>query len=237
MKNHRILKVLLISFGMGLLFSPQLIAQEKSKSETKVEDKKHKPKKEKKVYPRPENWSVFATAYYTSRNIKGNIGRKNTLKDGIASDLVATGKTLDLDRSNGFMYNVGASYKHWFLGLSYMPSLFQDQGNGFSYVDLTGPNGNGVLTQVSTVTKVHIDMYLANIMYEAVRTKHTTFKVGIGAGGSSVNLHVTPQDTIVKEIRFDHTQPFGYITLNMATEYNKMYAIEALCHAPDLVSL
>ncbi|MFK5857067.1 MAG: hypothetical protein QM503_13125, partial [Bacteroidota bacterium] len=219
MNNHNILKMLLLSLAMVLVVSPQLIAQEKSKSERKVKDKEHKPKKEKKVYPRPENWSVFATAYYTSRNIKGNIGRKNTLKDGIASDLVATGETLDLDRSNGFMYNFGASYKHWFLGLSYMPSLFQDQGNGFSYVDLTGPNGNGVLTEVSTVTKVHIDMYLANIMYEAVRTKHTTFKVGIGAGGSSVNLHVTPQDTIVKEIRFNHTQPFGYLTINMATEY------------------
>jgi len=208
MNNHNILKMLLLSLAMLLVVSPQLIAQDK-------------PEKEKKEFKRPENWSVYATALYNSRFIKGNISRKNTLKNGIASDLVASGKTLDLDRSNGMMYYFGASYKHWFLGLSYMPSRFSDQGNGFSYVDITGPNGNGVLTQVATVTDVDINMYLANITYEAVRTKHTTFKVGIGAGGSSVNLHVTPQDTIIKEIRFDHTQPFGYITLNMATEYRR----------------
>lgn len=214
MKYLNLLKLPLICIGMALLFNVQLFAQEESKPEEKKD-------KEEKVYPRPENWSVYGTAYYTSRRIKGNISRKNTLNNGISSDLVATGTTLDLDRSNGFMYLVGASYKRWFLGLTFMPSLFEDQGNGFSYVDLTGPNGNGVLTQISTVTNVHIDMYLANITYEAVRTKHTTFKVGIGAGGSTVKLHITPQSNIVNEIRFNHTQPFGYVTLNMATEYRR----------------
>ena len=221
MKNSRVIKVLLITLGMVLVFSPQLVAQQTPKFETSDVDKKDKPKKEKKAYKRPENWSVYATATYNSRFIKGNISRKNTLKNGISSDLVATGKSLDLDRSNGLMYYVGASYKHWFLGISYMPSRFSDQGKGYSYVDVTGPNGSGVLTQVATVTDVDINMYLANITYEAVRTKHTTFKVGIGAGASSVNLHITPQDSIVSEIKFDHTQPFGYITLNMATEYRR----------------
>ena len=206
---------------MGLLFTPQLIAHQSPESETLDIEKKDKEKKEKTTYQKPTNWSVFLTAYYTSRKIKGNIGRKNELKGGLSTDLYATGETLDLDRSNGFMYDIGASYKHWFLGLSFMPSLFQDQGNGFSYVDLTGPNGSGVLTQVVTTTKVHIDMYLANISYEAVRTEHTTFKVGLGFGASTVKLHITPADTIVQEIRFDHSQPFGFITLNMATEYKR----------------
>jgi len=223
MNNRNILKMLLLSLAMLLIVSPQLIAQEKSKSETKSDKEESKKAKEaaKKVFKRPENWSVFATATYNSRRIKGNISRKNTLNNGVSSDLVATGETLDLDRSNGLMYNAGASYKRWFLGLSFMPSTFQDQGNGFSYFDISGPNGNGVLTQMETVTDVNIDMYLANIMYEVVRTKHTTFKVGIGAGGSSVNLHITPVDTIVSEIKYDHTQPFGYITMNMATDYRR----------------
>ena len=230
MNNLNILRTLLFSLVMGLLFSSQLIAQENSKSEKRKEKEESKKAKEvlweekeaaKKVFKRPEKWSVFATATYNSRRIKGNISRKNTLNNGVSSDLVATGETLDLDRSNGLMYNAGASYKRWFLGLSFMPSTFQDQGNGFSYFDISGPNGNGVLTQMETVTDVNIDMYLANIMYEVVRTKHTTFKVGIGAGGSSVNLHITPVDTIVSEIKYDHTQPFGYITMNMASDYRR----------------
>jgi hypothetical protein len=63
-------------------------------------------------------------------------------------------------------------------------------------------------------------MYLANITYEAVRTKHTTFRVGIGFGGSSVNLDIKPQGP-VQEIQYDNTQPFGFITLNMATDYKR----------------
>ncbi len=230
MNNHNMLRILFFSLVMGLLFNSKLIAQENSTSEKKIEKEESKKAKEelleekeeaRKKYKRPENWSVFASATYNSRRIKGNISRKNTLNNGVSSDLVATGETLDLDRSNGFMYYGGVSYKRWVLGLSFMPSSFQDQGNGFSYFDISGPNGNGVLTELATVTDVNIDMYLGNITYEVVRTEHTTFKAGIGVGGSSVNLHITPIDTAVSEIKYDHTQPFGYITMNMATDYRR----------------
>lgn len=219
MKNYGVLKVVLLSLIMSLLFGPQIIAQQNSKSDTLLVDNKYKSKKEKTIHQKQKDWHIFLTTYYTSRKIKGDVTRKNELAGGSSSNLVATGNTLDLDRSNGFMYGLGASYKHWFLGLTYMPSRFEDQGNGYSYFDIEGPSGNGVLTKVDTKTEVHIDMYLANIMYEAVRTKHTSFKVGVGIGASSVKFNITPQDTIVKEIRYDHSQPFGYVTLNMASNY------------------
>lgn len=206
---------------MVLFFSPQLFAQQVSESDTLLVDNKHKSKKEKTTYQKQKDWHVSLTTYYTSRKIKGNVSRKNELSGGSSSNLVASGNTLDLDKSNGLMYGLGVSYKHWFLGLTYMPSRFEDQGSGYSYFDLSGPNGTGVLTKVVTNTEVDIDMYLANIMYEAVRTKHTSFKVGIGVGASSVNFNITPQDAIVKEIRYNNSQPFGYITLNMATNYKR----------------
>ncbi len=221
MKKQRTLKVVLFNLAIMLLFSPQLIAQQNSISDSSAVSNNSKSKKNKVIHQKQKDWNIFLTTYYTSRKIKGDITRENALAGGSSSNLLATGNTLDLNRSNGFMYGLGASYKHWFLGLTYMPSRFNDQGNGYSYFDLEGPDGSGVLTKMATKTEVNINMYLANIMYEAVRTKHTSFKAGIGVGASSVIFDVTPQDSIVKGIGYNNTQPFGYITLNMATNYKR----------------
>ncbi len=219
MKKKRTPKLVLFSLSIMLLFTPQLIAQEASISDTSVVSNNSKSKKNKVIHQKQKDWNIFLTTYYTSRKIKGDITRENALTGGGSSNLLATGNTLDLNKSNGFMYGLGLSYKRWFLGLTYMPSMFNDQGNGYSYFDLEGQDGTGILTKVATKTNVNINMYLANIMYEAVRTKHTSFKAGIGVGASSVIFDVTPQDSIVKGIGYNHTQPFGYITLNMATNY------------------
>ena len=200
----KILSILLL-----VLISASLVAAADSPQAVAQDSKRPKALKD---------WHFYLTSYYTSRKVKGNISRRNE-HDSFSTDLVATGTSLDLDTSNGFMYALGARYKRWTLGFTYMPSVFEDEGNGYSLFDVEGPGGNGLLTKLDTSSKVHIDMYLANILYEVVQTPHTSLKVGIGAGASVVKFNITPEGLGVNEISYDGSQPFGFISINMSNNY------------------
>jgi len=65
-----------------------------------------------------------------------------------------------------------------------------------------------------------IDMYLANVLYEVVKTPNTSLKVGVGLGSSVVEFNVTPDSTHVGEIAYDGSEPFGFLTVNMMNTYN-----------------
>ena len=174
-----------------------------------------------KTQERPEaleEWHFYLTSYYTPRTVTGDITRRNT-EGFISTDLVATGESLDLDKSKGLMYALGTEYKKWTLGFTLMPSKFNDQGNGYAFFDVEDQKGNGVLTRVDTTAEVHINMYLTNILYEVVHTPHTSLKVGIGAGASVVKFNITPQNQSINEVAYDGSQPFGFVTINMVNNY------------------
>ncbi len=166
-----------------------------------------------------ENSHFYFTSYYTPRDVKGDIGRQNSLSS-IQTELIATADTLDLGDSKGLMYTLGAQYEKWILGFTYMPSTFEDEGSGNAVSAVQGPNGNGLLTKIGTTTTVDIDMYLANILYEVVKTPNTSLKVGVGLGSSVVKFNVTPEATRVGEIAYDGSEPFGFLTVNMMNKYN-----------------
>ncbi len=166
-----------------------------------------------------DNSHFYFTSYYTPRDVKGDIGRQNSLSS-IQTDLVATADTLDLGDSKGLMYTMGAQYEKWTLGFTYMPSTFDDEGDGNAIVAAQGSNGNGLLTKIGTTTTVDINMYLANIMYEVVKTPNTSLKIGVGLGSSVVEFNVTPESSHIGEIAYDGSEPFGFLSINMMNKYN-----------------
>ena len=166
-----------------------------------------------------ENTHFYFTSYYTPRAVKGDIRRQNTVSS-IQADLVATAETLDLGESKGLMYTLGAQYKKWTLGFTYMPSTFEDEGDGDAIFAVQGPDGNGVLTRLDTTTTVDINMYLANVLYQVVKTQNTSLKVGVGLGTSVVKFNVTPEFSQVGGIAYDGSEPFGFLTVNMMNKHN-----------------
>ncbi len=200
----------------GLIFSSILTASLFAGAEVTPEELNTS---EEQNYGILENSHFHFTSYYTPREVKGDIGRQNSLSS-VQAELIATADTLDLGDSKGLMYTLGAQYENWILGFTYMPSTFEDEGNGNAIVALQGPNGNGVLTKLGATTTVDIDMYLANVLYEVVKTPNTSLKVGVGLGSSVVTFNVTPESTHIGGIAYDGSEPFGFLTVNMMNTYN-----------------
>ncbi len=200
----------------GLVFSSILTASLFANTSTTPEELNIQ---EEQNYGILENSHFYFTSYYTPRDVKGDIGRQNSLSS-IQTDLVATADTLDLGDSKGLMYSIGAQYEKWVLSFNYMPSTFEDGGNGNAITAIQGPNGNGLLTKIGTTTTVDIDMYLANVLYEVVKTENTSLKIGVGLGSSVVKFNVTPSTSHIGEIAYDGSEPFGFLTINMMNKYN-----------------
>lgn len=160
------------------------------------------------------NWHYYANIAYTSRTLDGAIVNRNAISDDVFGDLVATGDSMSLGSSNSFMYTFGAQYKKWGAGLNYSPTSFSGQGNAI--VELSG-NQAGVVLKTPLHTDIEVNMFLANLTYDFIRTKSMVFGVGAGFGRTDINLNIIPQ--VGKAIIYKGEQPFGFLNLHMANHY------------------
>jgi hypothetical protein len=171
--------------------------------------------------PPPDNtsahrdWHFFANLSYTSRTLGGSIENKNAISDDVFGTLFATGETMNLDRSDSFMYTLAVQYKKWRLGINYAPTSFS--GQGYAIVDLAG-NQSGVLTKTPLNTDIGVNLLLAKLSYDIIQTKGSRFGVGVGLGSSYIDLNIIPQ--VGTSIIYNGNQPFGFLGLYMENNYH-----------------
>jgi hypothetical protein len=162
------------------------------------------------------DWHFFANISFTSRTLDGSVVEKTAIGDYAFGDLVATSDSMNLDKSNKFMYTLAAQYKKWSVGLNYTPTSFN--GEGYAIVALTGSQV-GVLAETPMNTDVEVNLLLGKLSYDIIQTKNARFGVGVGLGRSNIDLNIVPQ--IGNSIIYNGYQPFGFLSVYMANIYKR----------------
>jgi hypothetical protein len=160
------------------------------------------------------DWHVSANIAYTSRTLDGSIVNRTAIANDVFGDLVATGDSMNLGSSDSFMYTLAAQYKKWGVGLNYAPTSFS--GQGYAIVELAG-NQAGVVAKTPLNTNIKVNMLLTNATYNFIQTKYTSFGVGVGFGRTDIDLNIIPQAG--NSIIYKGEQPFGFLNLHMANNY------------------
>ena len=161
------------------------------------------------------DWHVFANISFSPRTLDGSVQNKNAIVNNTFDDLLATGDSMNLDTSDGFMYTLGLQYKRWGLEVNYTPTSFS--GEGYAVVALTGTQA-GAFAATPLNTGIDVDLLLGKVTYDIIQTQGTKFGVGVGLGRSYIDLNIIPQvgDSIV----YNGDEPFGFLSIYMANNYH-----------------
>jgi hypothetical protein len=162
------------------------------------------------------DWHVFANIAYTSRTLGGSIDSRNAIVGHTAGSMIATADSMNLDNSNALMYTLAAQYKRWGLSLNYTPTSFSGQGHAI--VGLSD-SLKGTLVQTSLNTNIGIDLLLGKFTYDILQTKTARFGVGVGIGGSYIDLSIIPR--VGSPIIYNGNEPFGFLSVYMQNSYDR----------------
>lgn len=162
------------------------------------------------------DWHLSFSAVYSGRGLDGSIINKSALNNDVFGSLVATGDSMNVGSSKGFMLSAGAQYKRWGLSLNYMPTSFS--GDGSAIVDVGGSDA-GARFKTGLSTDIDIEMVLGNLSYNFIQTENMVFGIGAGFGRTSIDLNIIP--AIGNSIVYDGEQPFGFLNMHMANSYKK----------------
>ena len=122
---------------------------------------------------------------------------------------------MNVGTSDEFMLAVNAYYKRWGVGLSYMPTSFSGTGSSLVEVD---SGSTGVIVETSLNTNIDVNMVLANLTYDFIKTGNNIFGVGAGLGNTSINLSIIPD--VGDSIIYNGDQPFGFLNIHMSSKHN-----------------
>lgn len=162
------------------------------------------------------DWHYNFTVVYSRRSLDGTIVNQTPINSDAFGSLLATGESMNVGTSDEFMLALGAQYKRWGVGLNYMPTSYS--GIGTASVE-AGGSVAGVIVKTSLNTDIDVDMLLANISYDFIKTGSNVFGVGAGLGNTTINLAIIPG--VGDSIIYNGQQPFGFLNIHMSSQYKK----------------
>jgi hypothetical protein len=162
------------------------------------------------------DWHFSAAIVYTSRTLGGSIAQNDPLFRNTYGSMLATTDSMNLNKSDSFMYTLAVQYRRWGVALNYGPTSFSGQGSALVGLD-NNTTDTGLLHTTPLTTAINIDLLLGKFTYDIVQSKNSRFGVGIGLGESFIDLHITPD--VGKPIAFSGTEPFAYASIYMQNRY------------------
>jgi hypothetical protein len=122
---------------------------------------------------------------------------------------------MNVGTSDEFMLAIGAYYKRWGIGLNYMPTSFSGVGSALVKVD---SGSTGVIVATPLNTNIDVNMVLANVSYDFIKTGNNVFGIGVGLGNTSIDLAIIPG--VGDSIIYNGNQPFGFLNIHMSSKHN-----------------
>ena len=167
------------------------------------------------TYVSEQHWHYNLSLVYSKRSLDGAVSNKTPIDNNTFGNLLATGNSMNVGTSDEFMLAVNAYYKRWGVGLSYMPTSFSGTGSSLVEVD---SGSTGVIVETSLNTNIDVNMVLANLTYDFIKTGNNVFGVGAGLGNTSINLSIIPD--VGDSIIYNGDQPFGFLNIHMSSKHN-----------------
>lgn len=162
-----------------------------------------------------QDWQYNFSLVYSKRTLDGTIVNKTPIDNDTFGSLFATGDSMNVGTSDEFMLAVAAYYKRWGIGLNYMPTSFSGTGSALVKV---GSGGTGVIVTTPLNTNIDVNMLLANVSYDFIKTGSNVFGVGVGLGNTSIDLAIIPD--VGDSIIYNGNQPFGFLNIHMSSKHN-----------------
>lgn len=166
-------------------------------------------------YVSEQHWHYNLSLVYSKRTLDGTIANKTPIDNNTFGSLLATGESMNVGTSDEFMLSVSAYYKRWGVGLNYMPTSFS--GTGSALVEV-GSGSTGVIAETPLNTNIDVNMVLANLTYDFIKTGNNVFGVGVGLGNTSIDLSIIPG--VGDSIIYNGNQPFGFLNIHMSSKHN-----------------
>lgn len=167
------------------------------------------------TYVSEQHWHYNLSLVYSKRSLDGAVSNKTPIDNNTFGNLLATGNSMNVGTSDEFMLAVNAYYKRWGVGLSYMPTSFSGTGSSLVEVD---SGSTGVIVETSLNTNIDVNMVLANLTYDFIKTGNNVFGVGAGLGNTSIDLSIIPG--VGDSIIYNGNQPFGFLNIHMSSKHN-----------------
>jgi hypothetical protein len=188
-----------------LLFAQLLISTAAIADDSTASDK----------YISERDWHYNISLVYSKRTLDGTIANKTPIYNDVFGSLFATGDSMNVGTSDEFMLAVGAYYKRWGIGLNYMPTSFSGVGSALVKVD---SGSTGVIVATPLNTNIDVNMVLANVSYDFIKTGNNVFGIGVGLGNTSIDLAIIPG--VGDSIIYNGNQPFGFLNIHMSSKHN-----------------
>lgn len=166
-------------------------------------------------YASERDWHYNISLVYSKRTLDGTIVNKTPFDNDVFGSLFATGDSMNVGTSDEFMLAVGAYYKRWGIGLNYMPTSFSGTGSALVKV---GSGSAGVIVATPLETNIDVNMVLANVSYDFIKTGNNVFGIGVGLGNTSIDLAIIPD--VGDSIIYNGNQPFGFLSIHMSSRHN-----------------
>lgn len=164
------------------------------------------------------DWHYNLAVVYSSRSLDGTLVNQTPIAKDAFGSLVATGDSMNVGTSDDFMFAAGAHYKRWGIALNYMPTSFTGRGSALAEV---GGSGSGVIVKTPLNTNIDVNLLLANVTYDFIKTESSVFGIGAGLGRSSIDIAIIPD--LGEPIIYSGDQPFGFLNIHMASNYKKFH--------------
>jgi hypothetical protein len=166
-------------------------------------------------YISERDWHYNISLVYSKRTLDGTIVNKTPIDDDVFGSLFSTGDSMNVGTSDEFMLAIGAYYKRWGIGLNYMPTSFSGTGSALVKV---GSGSTGVIVATPLNTNIDVNMLLANVSYDFIKTGNNVFGIGAGLGNTSIDLAIIPG--VGDSIIYNGNQPFGFLNIHMSSKHN-----------------
>jgi hypothetical protein len=190
---------------LSLLFAQLLICTAAIADDSTASDK----------YISERDWHYNISLVYSKRTLDGTIVNKTPIDDDVFGSLFSTGDSMNVGTSDEFMLAIGAYYKRWAIGLNYMPTSFSGTGSALVKV---GSGSTGVIVATPLNTNIDVNMLLANVTYDFIKTGNNVFGIGAGLGNTSIDLAIIPG--VGDSIIYNGNQPFGFLNIHMSSKHN-----------------